>query len=136
MSDQIDWNGIKEKVMSLVRVEKRDAERTITLSHIPKVMDEVEDDELVFFFEQANTIGEDVFKTLFNTDNINALPVEFSDHGDYADLTFKDKSLFEITFKLLHELFYGDLVRDVVQDNRRTLENLMRELQRIKDNIR
>lgn len=136
MSDQIDWNGIKEKVMNLVRVEKRDAERTITLSHIPKVMDEVDDDELVFFFEQANTIGEDVFKTLFNTDNINALPVEFSDHEDYADLTFKDKSLFEITFKLLHELFYGDLVRDVVQDNRRTLENLMRELQRIKDNIR
>jgi len=125
-----NFEAIRDKINKLIIFERDGANQSIRMSNIPQIMEEHDDPLVVEFFETAAALGEQVLKTIFSTEDVDNLPVEFKDHGNHAELIFGDRGLFETTYSLLDNIFHGDIVRDVVQGNARAMENMLRELKR------
>jgi hypothetical protein len=80
------------------------------------------------FLETANDLCDEVLQIVFKTDNVDELPFEFIQHKDCGELKFADRKLFEATLAILQAIFLGDIVKEVIQGNRTTLDKLLREL--------
>jgi len=125
-----NFEAIRAKVNKLIIFERDGENQIIRMSNIAEIMENQDDPIVNEFFETAAKLGEEVLKTIFNTENIDNLPVEFKDHGNHASLKFEDRGLFETTYGLLDNIFHGDIVLNVIQGNRRAMENMIRELKR------
>lgn len=123
-----NWEQTKDKINKLIIFERDGINQTIKMRNFQDITQDLNDPLLKQFMDVAAKLGEDVLKTLFNTVDVDTLPVEFREEGDYGILKFGDKNLFETVYKLLEAIFKGDIVRDNVQGNRTALENLLREL--------
>ena len=81
------------------------------------------------FLETADTLCDEMLQKVFNTERVDDLPFEFIKHEDYGELKFRDKKLFEVMLSLLHEIFLGNIVKDYLQGNRTTFDNLALDLE-------
>lgn len=125
-----NFEAVRDKINKLIIFERDGAKQSIRMSNIAQIMEEHKDPLVLEFFETAAKLGEEVLKTIFTTESIDNLPVEFKDHGKHAELIFGDRGLFETTYDLFENIFHGDIVREVSQGNDRAMENLLRELKR------
>jgi hypothetical protein len=123
-----NWDRVKEKIKKLIVFEIDGQNKTIRLSKIPEIVETSDDPLLKQFMDTAGKLGEDVLKTLFGTNDIDTLPVEFIEKDNFAILKFGDFKIFEATHSLFESIFHGDIVRDVIQGNRTSVDNLLREL--------
>ncbi len=124
-----NWEETKEKINKLIIFERDARNQTIRLNGMPEILKKEKDPLLEKFMEVASKLGEEVLGTLFNTNNIDELPVEFKNHDHFAELKFTDTGLFEVVHRLLEAIFKGNVVRDMLQGKRVAMDNLLRELQ-------
>jgi hypothetical protein len=123
-----NWDVVKDKINKLIIFEIDGRNQTIKLNRIPEMVEKADDPLLKQFMDTAGKLGEDVLKTLFGTNDIDNLPVEFIEEDKFAILKFGDLKVFEAANCLFESIFRGDIVRDVIQGNRNAVDNLLREL--------
>jgi hypothetical protein len=83
------------------------------------------------FLDTAENLCDEMLQKVFNTKNVDNLPFEFIEHEDYGELKFRDQKLFEATLAILQSIFLKDIVKDFIQGDRTTMDNLVNELKQL-----
>ncbi len=123
-----NWEMVKDRINKLIIFEIDGQNQTIRMNKIPEIVESANEPLLKKFMDTAGKLGEEVLQTLFGTNDLDNLPVEFNEMDDHASLKFGDVRVFDATSRLFESIFHGDIVRDVIQGNRTAVDNLLREL--------
>ena len=126
-----NWEQVKSKINKLVIFERDGANHILKVRNFSVNGEALEDPLLKQFMDTAGKLANDVLMALYGRNDLDSFPVEFREEGNYAELRFGDPKLFDTVYHLLEAIFYGDIVKDVIQGNRTAMENLLRELKHL-----